>query len=35
VALREIAQRMAAADTDFNLEGPDAYAFLAREAIGF
>jgi hypothetical protein len=33
--LREIAQRMAAVDLDFNLEEPDAYAFLSRAAVGF
>lgn len=33
--LREIAQRMAAVDLDFNLEEPDVYDFLARSAIGF
>jgi hypothetical protein len=33
--LREIAQRMAAVDLNFNLEETDAYAFLARAAIGF
>lgn len=33
--LREIAQRMAVVDLDFNLEEPDAYAFLRRAALGF
>lgn len=33
--LREIAQRMAAMDADFDLEEPDVYDLLARAALGF